>query len=567
MATIQRAGVQRGDLALWDGVTKTASRVDATGGTVTGLTVGEFVDVLQVYGSGTARTAATIATAVANIGGTRVTLLFSTGTWTIDANVTIASNFTCYFPAGCVLSVSSGITLTVSGIAIAEQPGSLVTGSGTVVFSQEGDNGATYHRTSAERTAGVTPTNYQYPPGHLYRYGTNTTPGTTDLATSLTNALASNQAVFLPEATTRINSTVSVPDDKRIFGNGRGSILMKGANGAMLSLGKNAKIQDIYINGNGDNFTGVGVTIPYTAEFEGYQEIDGCTIFDTESYCVQYVSGAKAAGFASKISRTDMRVRGDTVPCVLWGADSTNSHGNRTIMNCAAGSGPLVDVNTADNGTIIGNLMGDNGADPGLLMGATCAKIMIIGNRIGATTTLLLSGQSCVFEGNVCGSGVTLTADWIGSQYGDNVISGTFTDSSGGQSNAADTGPITYTPTWTGGGGNPAIGNGTITGVYSRKGRHVVLEFEITMGTTTTYGTGEWRVSVPSGLLSAQPAWGMALLYDSSATPVIGTVYVAANTAYGIFYMQGVAGNVSPTAPFTWASGDFLRAQVTYMSA
>jgi hypothetical protein len=39
-----------------------------------------------------------------------------------------------------------------------------------------------YPRTQSERDAGVTPVNYFYEPGHLYRYGTNATPGTTDMS-------------------------------------------------------------------------------------------------------------------------------------------------------------------------------------------------------------------------------------------------------------------------------------------------------------------------------------------------------------------------------------------------
>jgi parallel beta-helix repeat protein len=38
-----------------------------------------------------------------------------------------------------------------------------------------------YPRTPEEIAAGVTPVNLTYPPGHLYRFGTNTTPGTTDM--------------------------------------------------------------------------------------------------------------------------------------------------------------------------------------------------------------------------------------------------------------------------------------------------------------------------------------------------------------------------------------------------
>lgn len=47
-----------------------------------------------------------------------------------------------------------------------------------------------FPRTAAETAAGVTPTNYAYAPGVVDRYGTNTTPGTTDMASAIINANA-----------------------------------------------------------------------------------------------------------------------------------------------------------------------------------------------------------------------------------------------------------------------------------------------------------------------------------------------------------------------------------------
>jgi hypothetical protein len=45
-----------------------------------------------------------------------------------------------------------------------------------------------YPRTGAEIAAGITPTNYFYPPGEVDRYGTNTTPGTTDMTAAFNSA-------------------------------------------------------------------------------------------------------------------------------------------------------------------------------------------------------------------------------------------------------------------------------------------------------------------------------------------------------------------------------------------
>ena len=112
MATIVRGKILRADQSKWDVKTKTSSRTDATGGTVTGLTVDDSVDVLQVFGSGDTYTVATITAALNFIGANNVTLLWATGTWVIDANVTIPITMANHIPAGCVFAISNGITLT-----------------------------------------------------------------------------------------------------------------------------------------------------------------------------------------------------------------------------------------------------------------------------------------------------------------------------------------------------------------------------------------------------------------------------------------------------------------------
>lgn len=129
---ITRRKLIRADLANWDGRNATATSVDATGGTITGLAVGNEVDVLQVYGNGTARTAGTISDAILYLGSTACTLVFAPGTWTIAENITIPSNLTCHIPAGCVFSVDSGKTLTFSGRVNVEYPASWTSGAGTV---------------------------------------------------------------------------------------------------------------------------------------------------------------------------------------------------------------------------------------------------------------------------------------------------------------------------------------------------------------------------------------------------------------------------------------------------
>jgi hypothetical protein len=60
------------------------------------------------------------------------------------------------------------------------------------IYDSVSGNVGYYSRTAAEIANSVNPVNFSYPPGNLLRYGTNTTPGTTDMSAAL--ALANTVA-------------------------------------------------------------------------------------------------------------------------------------------------------------------------------------------------------------------------------------------------------------------------------------------------------------------------------------------------------------------------------------
>ncbi|HET9880927.1 MAG TPA: glycosyl hydrolase family 28-related protein, partial [Candidatus Binatia bacterium] len=58
------------------------------------------------------------------------------------------------------------------------------------------------------RPTGVTPVNPAYPPGHLYRYGENKSPGVTDMTRAFEDAILANYG-----------NTITVPDGTYLVGN------------------------------------------------------------------------------------------------------------------------------------------------------------------------------------------------------------------------------------------------------------------------------------------------------------------------------------------------------------
>lgn len=115
-------------------------------------------------------------------------------------------------------------TLNVNGTgaaAIVNQVGSALTGgelslptvvmwTGTQWRIVDGSIPVPYARTAAETAAAVVPVNYLYLPDNLLRYGTNTTPGTTDMTTAFQNMALASATPYVPSGTYLVTASINV---------------------------------------------------------------------------------------------------------------------------------------------------------------------------------------------------------------------------------------------------------------------------------------------------------------------------------------------------------------------
>jgi len=133
-----------------------------------------------------------------------------------------------------------------------------------------------------------------------------------------------------------------------------------------------------------------------------------------------------------------------------------------------------------------------------------------------------------------------------------------------------------YTPTWGSTGTQPAIGNGTLSGEFSRNGRIVVASAKVTIGSTTTLGTGIYNLSLPiPASASVERAGGLvALGLDTSAGQnIIALGYEASTTTMGAlgYLLNAAAATVidwlAAGFPVTWANGDYFVFKLLYESA
>jgi hypothetical protein len=172
------------------------------------------------------------------------------------------------------------------------------------VLSQSVIGALLYPRTAAEIAAGVTPTNYAYPPGCFDRFGTNATPGTTDMTDAIQAACDSYQQPFgLPgstylvssQGTISVNATnysycVLVPDDCVVDLNGSTVKLANSANASVFaSTGTDsAGVINGSINGNRSNQTS-----PASGEMAGVMlyDVDRPVVKGISAYNIRQYAG------------------------------------------------------------------------------------------------------------------------------------------------------------------------------------------------------------------------------------------------------------------------------------
>lgn len=124
---------------------------------------------------------------------------------------------------------------------------------------------------------------------------------------------------------------------------------------------------------------------------------------------------------------------------------------------------------------------------------------------------------------------------------------------------------VSYTPVWSASGTAVSLGNGTIVGRYVRSGKMVTAQMLLTMGSTTTFGTGGYLFSLPLSADSLTGFNGDLFLTDVSAPQgYSGSVFNASSTTIAL--LTAAAAGVGPTVPFTFAVGDTISVSITYIT-
>lgn len=394
--------------------------------------------------------------------------------------------------------------------------------------------------------------------------------GVASSSDAFTAAMAAGNNVYVPAGTYKLSSAITVPSGVHLFGLG-GVTINKAFNGNAITLSSLGSITGVNLNGNGASYTGVGILINdgTPGQNSGKQLIQNCRIYDTASYCVEY--SGDGVGYASTVQLCELSVYNNAVAAIKW-PNTDTLNGNRKILNCECNLGPLVNVGGADNGLVDGNICGVSVAAGVCVIFPSSAnrKIVFANNRFAsAGLDVSVDGYDHTFTGNVFAGGVIFASTTGTISFDASNVCTTVVDNSTNGTNQIYIKAVAYTPTWQSDTIQPAIGNGFLTGIFSRSGRNVFAQINALFGSTTTFGTGAYFFSAPfvSATLASgnTRAVGQVIGVSSGVSYVLGCAYIDPNSSQIHIVSNAGTSDWNPTNPVTWKNGDSISISIQYV--
>lgn len=421
-------------------------------------------------------------------------------------------------------------------------------------------------RNAAEIAAGVMPTNYFEDYGYFERYGA-VGDGVTNDSAAINTALSIDQPCFGKAKTYRATTLSQTKNFQVITGFGDCRI-QKNANGTLLtSSGTDVEFNGIRFRGGaaGPDFTGDGVI----ALGNNFRLINCGSRFMTGRAAKCVGSHVQIINTCDIYQTTDLTATGYDIELGASGS-LTTYHSVENLYT----SQPTGGILATDTGSLkiinsqFGKLTIAAGTSPPGVNGGNYN-----GNRINGDVSVSVS--SATFAGNSFSSAaITFQAGTSGHSFDrSNVLQSglVLTDNSNNSvvEDIRDVPYQTFTPTITASGGGFALGNGTVVGRFSKKGREVTVFIRFIFGGTTAFGAGFYTFSLPFIPNTTMECIGTSEMFDTSA-PLFRTGNARSGSAGTATMFVSVDSGIAfcgAAVPFAWAAGDEWRIALTYFTA
>jgi hypothetical protein len=318
----------------------------------------------------------------------------------------------------------------------------------------------------------------------------------------------------------------------------------------MFTLGDGASLVNLYLDGDNGGFTGKAVS---ALGANGRQLIESCKITAFTDECLYFEKDAGSQSTITNLtaSRTSAGTGTGRYAIVVENALTTGTLAvPRKFTQIETGGTCSFSFGGANNLYVSNSFLSD------LEYTTNSRAVFLTGCRIANAATLEVFGANHTIVGCDIGPAVTLSSIDNCAIQGNSYNNLPIVLNSGNARNLVDQWVVAYTPVLTSAGTAPVLGNGTLTGSFSFDGSRCFYEILLTLGSTTTLGTGELRFSLPAET-SAICVCGTAWI---SAAATNYTAIAKANSAASVMSLvRDTSGSVTFNSPGTFATGDFIR--------
>jgi hypothetical protein len=354
-------------------------------------------------------------------------------------------------------------------------------------------------------------------------------------------------------------ATITLPNKTRLKGDGKWSTkLLHAFNGDAFILGDGAGLSELYIEGQGATFTGRGLLLNNS---DGRQLVEHCRVINFSNFCVDFT--ALLAGSQSYFHDCEISQYNAATGSGKWAVNMLEGFIDaavpRKFVAIETNGTPAFNLAGSNDVFILGSFLGD------LAFTSNSRGVNIVATRISNQVALTIDGHNNSLVGCDIAPQITIAAGADAITVGPgsfNNFTGV-TDNSGNPRNSIFHWVISFTSTLTSGGTAPVLGNGSLVASYTRHGSAVTLDINLTLGTTTTLGTGGLSFSLPFARKSADIVTGGLVAINRGGTIYSGFCQIAGASSV-VTLLRDTTGAITFNSPGVFATGDTIRVSITY---
>lgn len=386
--------------------------------------------------------------------------------------------------------------------------------------------------------------------------------GVTDDYQAFVDALtaASGGTVFVPDpdvAYKIATAKITVPANTQLVGQSRHRTRLDHAfNGDMFELADGAGLQNVWLVGDGANYTGRAIL--YTST-NGRQGVIGVRASDWDGAVQDFAvaAGSQSVTEDCRFSRRNAGTGTGRYAIVISPTQQLAAV-PRTFIGIQTDGTCAFDFGGCNNVYVSNSFLGD------LNYTAESRAVLITGTRIANQLALTIDGNNNVIVGCDIAPQITIasTTDNVALQ-GNSYNNLPIINNSGNGRNLIDTWYRPYTPTLTSGGTAPSLGNGAIVGGVCSSGATTTITGQLTIGSTTSLGTGGLKISLPQQRQSNDVVIGGVVYANIGGVIYEGFMQIAGAVSVADM-LRDTTGSITFNSPAVFNAGDFIRWSFTY---